>query len=300
MKVIRQTGIREYPLLARGKVRDIYEIDKDTLLLVTTDRISAFDVVMNSPIPYKGVVLNRITLFWMDRFKHIIPNHLITADCREYPARLAPYADELEGRSALVKRARPLPMECIVRGHITGSGWTEYKKTGSVCGVRLPEDLRESDKLSPVLFTPSTKAPQGSHDENISEDEGRKLLGADAYAVVRDASVAIFSEACAYAATKGIIIADTKFEFGELDGKIILIDEVLTPDSSRFWPLDGYEPGKPQPSFDKQYLRNWLLTQNWNMSPPPPALPGEVVKETAAKYLEAYCKLTGQDPGITL
>ncbi|MDR2695478.1 MAG: phosphoribosylaminoimidazolesuccinocarboxamide synthase [Deltaproteobacteria bacterium] len=295
MKVIRQTGIREYPLLARGKVRDIYEIDKDTLLLITTDRMSAFDVIMGSPIPYKGVVLNQLTLFWMDRFRHIIPNHLITADHREYPARLASYADELEGRSVLVKKAGPLPMECIVRGHITGSGWKEYKKTGSLCGIKLPANLRESEKLDEALFTPSTKAAPGIHDENISEAEGRKLLGDEAYDAVRSAAIAIFSEACAYAATKGIIIADTKFEFGMLDGEIILIDEVLTPDSSRFWPLEGYEAGKAQPSFDKQYLRNWLLTQDWDMTPPPPALPDEVIQETSARYLEAYRTLTGRN-----
>jgi len=295
MKVIRQTEIREYPLLARGKVRDIYEIDRNTLLMITTDRMSAFDVIMSSPIPYKGVVLNRITLFWMDRFRHIIPNHLITANHRDYPAKLAPYADELEGRSVLVKKAAPLPMECIVRGHITGSGWKEYKKTGSLCGIKLPADLRESAKLDIALFTPSTKAELGTHDENISEAEGRKLLGNDAYNTVCKVSLAMFREACAYAATKGILIADTKFEFGMLDGEIILIDEVLTPDSSRFWPLAGYEPGKPQPSFDKQYLRDWLLTQNWDMTPPPPALPDEVVRETAAKYFEAYRRLTDQE-----
>jgi phosphoribosylaminoimidazole-succinocarboxamide synthase len=300
MKVIRQTGIREYPLLARGKVRDIYEIDKDTLLLVTTDRMSAFDVVMSSPIPYKGVVLNQITLFWLDRFRHLTPNHLITANSREYPAELAPYADELEGRSVLVKKAAPLPMECIVRGHITGSGWKEYKKTGSLCGIALPAALRESDKLGAALFTPSTKAEAGIHDENITEAEGRKLIGDGAYDTVCRVSLAMFREACAYAATKGIIIADTKFEFGVLEGEIILIDEVLTPDSSRFWPLAGYEPGKAQPSFDKQYLRDWLLTRDWDMTPPPPALPAEVVRETAAKYLEAYRRLTGLELDVPL
>jgi phosphoribosylaminoimidazole-succinocarboxamide synthase len=295
MKVICQTGIREYPLLARGKVRDVYEIDRDTLLLITTDRMSAFDVIMDSPIPYKGVVLNQITLFWMDRFKHIIPNHLITADRREYPAKLAPYADELEGRSVLVKKTSPLPMECIVRGHISGSGWKEYKKTGSLCGIRLPAKLREAEQLGEALFTPSTKAAPGTHDENIAEADGRRLLGDGAYDTVRNAALAIFREACAYAATRGIIIADTKFEFGMLDGEIILIDEVLTPDSSRFWPMAGYEPGKTQPSFDKQYLRDWLLTQNWDMTPPPPALPDAVIRETAAMYLEAYRKLTGRE-----
>lgn len=300
MKVISQTEIKEYPLLARGKVRDIYAIDDRTLLIVTTDRMSAFDVIMNRPIPYKGVVLNQITLFWMERFRHIIPNHLITADTARYPATLAPYADELEGRSVLVKKASPLPMECIVRGHLAGSGWKDYTATGRLCGISLPKNLRESDKLETVIFTPSTKAELGAHDENISETEGRKLLGDARYQEARDASIAIFSEARAYAETRGIIIADTKFEFGELDGSLILIDEVLTPDSSRFWPLAGYRPGRSQPSYDKQYLRDWLQQQPWNMAPPPPALPDEVVTETAAKYLEAYRTLTGSDLGITI
>lgn len=300
MKVITQTEIKEYPLLARGKVRDIYEIDTDTLLLVTTDRMSAFDVIMSRPIPYKGVVLNQITLFWMDKFKHIIPNHLITADVKDYPAKLRPYADELEGRSALVKKAKPLPLECIVRGHITGSGWKDYQATGSLCGIKLPQGLLESSKLDSVIFTPSSKAELGTHDENITEAQAAGLVGPGLYARVRETSIAIFSEARAYAETRGIIIADTKFEFGMYDGELILIDEVLTPDSSRFWPLAGYAPGKTQPSYDKQYLRNWLLQQPWDMTPPPPALPDEVVRETASKYCEAYRTLTGKDLGIAL
>lgn len=300
MKIVSQTEIREYPLLARGKVRDIYEIDPQTLLLVTTDRMSAFDVIMDRPIPYKGVVLNQITLFWMEKFKHIIPNHLISADPKDYPAPLAKYADALQGRSVLVKKAKPLPLECIVRGHITGSGWKDYQATGSLCGIKLPAGLLESAKLERVLFTPSSKAELGSHDENITEAQGRELVGDANYNTSRDASIAIFSEARAFAETKGIIIADTKFEFGLLDGSVILIDEVLTPDSSRFWPLAGYEPGKTQPSYDKQYLRNWLLEQPWDQTPPPPALPDEVVRETAAKYLEAYRLLTGKDLGITV
>ena len=300
MKVISQTEIKEYPLLARGKVRDIYEIDADTLLLVTTDRMSAFDVIMSRPIPYKGVVLNQITLFWMEKFRHIMPNHLITADIGDFPAKLRPYAEELEGRSVLVKKARPLPLECIVRGHISGSGWKDYQATGSLCGIKLPQGLVESAKLESVIFTPSSKAELGTHDENVSEAEAEKLVGAALYPKVREASIAIFSEARAYAETRGIIIADTKFEFGMHNGELTLIDEVLTPDSSRFWPLAGYEPGKTQPSYDKQYLRNWLLEQPWDMTPPPPALPDEVVRETASKYLEAYRTLTGKDPGITL
>ena len=300
MKIITQTEIKEYPLLARGKVRDIYEIDADTLLLVTTDRMSAFDVIMSSPIPYKGVVLNQITLFWMEKFKHIIKNHLITADSKEFPAKLQPYADELEGRSVLVKRAKPLPLECIVRGHITGSGWKDYQATGSLCGIKLPEGLVESAKLESVIFTPSSKAELGSHDENISEAQAEALVGSELYPRLRETSIRILSEARAYAETKGIIIADTKFEFGIYDGELILIDEVLTPDSSRFWPLAAYEPGKTQPSYDKQYLRNWLLQQPWDMAPPPPALPAEIVRETASKYLEAYQTLTGKDLGITV
>ena len=300
MKVTDSTNIAEYPLLARGKVRDIYEIDADTVLLVTTDRMSAFDVIMGRPIPYKGVVLNQITLFWMDKFKDIVPNHIISAEAKDLPARLAPYADELEGRFVLAKKAKPLPLECIVRGHITGSGWKDYRATGQLCGHALPRDLLESAKLERVLFTPSTKAELGTHDENITEEEGAKLVGRELYTRVRDVSVRIFTDARAYAETRGIIIADTKFEFGLRGGELIWIDEALTPDSSRFWPLEGYEPGKTQPSFDKQFLRNWLLQQPWDMTPPPPALPDEIVRETAERYLDAYRLLTGKDLGVKL
>jgi phosphoribosylaminoimidazole-succinocarboxamide synthase len=300
VKVVSSTQIREYPLLARGKVRDIYEIGADALLLVTTDRMSAFDVIMSSPIPYKGVVLNQITLFWMDRFKDILPNHLISADARDLPATLAPYADELEGRFALVKKATPLLLECIVRGHIAGSGWKDYHATGSLCGHVLPENLLESSRLERVLFTPSTKAELGEHDENITEAEGARRIGESLYAKVKNLSVAIFSEARAYAETRGIIIADTKFEFGLRDGELIWIDEALTPDSSRFWPVAGYEPGKSQPSFDKQFLRDWLLKQPWDMAPPPPPLPGAIVRETAERYIEAYRLLTGKELGVAL
>lgn len=299
MKVVNQTEIKEYPLVARGKVRDIYEIDATTLMLVTTDRMSAFDVIMSSPIPYKGVVLNQITLFWLEKFGHIIPNHLVSADAKDLPKALSAYADELEGRFVLVKKAEPLPVECIVRGHLTGTGWKDYQETGCLCGHALPKGLLESSKLDTVLFTPSTKAELGTHDENISEEDAANLVG-PMYAQVRETAIEIFTEARKYAETRGIIIADTKFEFGMLDGKLILIDEVLTPDSSRFWPLAGYEPGKTQPSFDKQFLRNWLLEQPWDMTPPPPALPEEVVRGTAQKYLDAYAMLTGKDLGITL
>ena len=300
MKVIDSTSIKEFPLVAKGKVRDIYEIDAETLLLVTTDRMSAFDVIMSRPIPYKGVVLNQITLFWMERFKHIVPNHILSADAKDLPAKLMPYADELEGRFVLAKKAKPLPLECIVRGHITGSGWKDYAATGALCGHVLPKNLLESSKLETVLFTPSTKAELGTHDENITEEAGAKLIGEDLYAKVREASIKIFSEARAYAETKGIIIADTKFEFGIRNDELIWIDEAITPDSSRFWPLAGYEPGKTQPSFDKQILRNWLLEQPWDQTPPPPALPDALVRETAEKYIEAYRLLTGKDLGVTL
>lgn len=293
MQVVTQTDIHEFPLLNRGKVRDIYDIDEKTLLIVTTDRMSAFDVIMSRPVPYKGVILNQITLFWMERFKNFVPNHLIESDVARFPAALAPYRDQLEGRSVLVKKAKPLPVECIVRGYITGSGWSDYRKTGSVCGISLPAGLVESQRLPEPLFTPSTKAELGEHDQNISGAEAAKLLGADLAVEAERLSLRLFKEGRAWAESRGIIIADTKFEFGMVDGRLTLIDEVLTPDSSRFWPATGYEPGKSQPSFDKQYLRDWLSSQPWDKTPPPPALPDEVVDATCAKYREAYRILTG-------
>ena len=292
MKVVVKTNISAYPLLSRGKVRDIYNVDEKTLLIVTTDRMSAFDVIMNEPIPYKGVILNQITLFWMEKFKHIILNHLLESDVNRFPAELAPWKDELEGRSVLVRKASPLPVECIVRGYITGSGWKDYQATGSLCGYALPANLRESDKLEPAIFTPSTKAELGQHDENISVAQAAQLLGEDLARQVEETSLAIYEAGRAYAAGRGIIVADTKFEFGMIDGKLHLIDEVLTPDSSRFWPADQYKPGQGQPSFDKQYLRDWLKKQPWNMQPPPPPLPEEVITATANKYKEAYEILT--------
>lgn len=295
MQIITQTTIAEYPLLSRGKVRDIYEIDASTLLLVTTDRMSAFDVIMAEPVPHKGVVLNQITLFWMEKFAHLVENHLIESDVTRYPARLQPYTDMLEGRSVLVKRAKPLPVECIVRGYITGSGWKDYQKTGSVCGHKLPAGLQESARLEKPLFTPSTKAEMGSHDENISMEQAEKLLGADLARQVERLAIALYTEGRAWTEARGILLADTKFEFGMLDGKLILIDEVLTPDSSRFWPAQGYTPGHSQPSFDKQYLRDWLSSQPWDQTPPPPALPAEVLAETRKKYVEAYTLLTGRE-----
>ena len=295
MKVTTKTDIKEFPLLNRGKVRDIYDIDDSTLLIVTTDRMSAFDVIMNEPVPYKGVILNQITLFWMKKFAHLVKNHLIERDVDKFPAALAPYREELEGRSVLVKKAKPLPVECIVRGYIAGSGWKDYQKTGTICGYQLPAGMRESDKLEPPLFTPSTKAELGQHDQNISPAEAARLLGEDVARKVQETTLAIYEAGRTYAASRGIIVADTKFEFGFVDGELRLIDEVLTPDSSRFWPADQYEPGHSQPSFDKQYLRDWLSAQPWDMQPPAPALPDEVVDATARRYREAYHILTGKE-----
>ncbi|SKA66733.1 phosphoribosylaminoimidazolesuccinocarboxamide synthase [Desulfobaculum bizertense] len=293
MKVVTRTEIQEFPLVSRGKVRDIYDLGEDRLLIVTTDRMSAFDVIMNEPIPYKGAILNQITLFWMDKFKDIIPNHLITADVKEFPAELAPYAEELEGRSVIVKKAKPLTIECIVRGFITGSGWKDYQAHGSLCGYALPAGLQESEQLPEVLFTPSTKAELGEHDENITLEQARERVGAELLDRVNDVVHQIYSTARDYAAEKGIIIADTKFEFGLVDGELILIDEVLTPDSSRFWPAKSYKPGASQPSFDKQYLRDWLSAQDWDKTPPAPTLPQDVIDQTFSKYAEAFEILTG-------
>ncbi len=294
MKVVMQTTIDAFPCIARGKVRDMYEIDAETLLIVTTDRMSAFDVIMNEPVPYKGVILNKITLFWMDRFKDIIPNHLIESDVRNFPEALQPWKEELEGRSVLVKKAKPLPVECIVRGCITGSGWKDYKATGSVCGYELPADMKESAKIEPAIFTPSTKAELGEHDENITVAQATALLGEEVAKKVQEVSLRIFEAGRQYAATRGILMADTKFEFGMVNGELVLIDEVMTPDSSRFWPADQYEEGRAQPSFDKQYLRDWLSAQPWDKTPPPPTLPQDVIDATAGRYAEAYKILTGK------
>lgn len=288
MKVVVKTDITAYPLLSRGKVRDIYNVDEKTLLIVTTDRMSAFDVIMNEPIPYKGVILNQITLFWMEKFKNIVPNHLLESDVNRFPDALAPWKDELEGRAVLARKADPLPVECIVRGYITGSGWNDYQANGSLCGYALPPGLQESDKLEPAIFTPSTKAELGKHDENLSVAEAARLLGEDMARQVEKTALALYEAGRTYAASRGIIVADTKFEFGFIDGKLHLIDEVLTPDSSRFWPADQYKAGQGQPSFDKQYLRDWLKAQPWDMQPPPPPLPEDVIKITADKYKEAY------------
>jgi len=294
MQVAVTTDIKEYPLVSRGKVRDIYQVADDALLVVTTDRISAFDVVLPDPIPYKGVILNKITTFWMRMFEGQVENHLLAVDTADFPAKLKPYADLLEGRAVLARKAKPLPIECIVRGFITGSGWKDYLATGTVCGHTLPAGLKESQMLEKPLFTPSTKAELGSHDENITLDQAKAMTGPQVFEEAQRNALAIYSKARDYAAGRGILIADTKFEFGLIDGRLILIDEVLTPDSSRFWPAKGFEPGKGQPSFDKQYVRNWLESVGFNKKPPAPAMPSEVAANTQAKYLEAYQALTGE------
>jgi phosphoribosylaminoimidazole-succinocarboxamide synthase len=297
MQVVESTNITEYPLVSRGKVRDIYEVSPDTLLIVTSDRISAFDVVLPDPIPFKGVILNKITIFWMEKFKHLVKNHLLATDPADFPSPLKKHADMLEGRAVLVKKAKPLPIECIVRGYITGSGWKDYKASGKVCGIDLPKDLRESDKLEEPLFTPSTKAEIGEHDENITLDEAKKRTGG-LFEKAQDTSLSIYAAGRDYAAGRGIIIADTKFEFGSVGDELYLIDEVLTPDSSRFWPASEYAPGRGQPSYDKQYLRDWLESVNFNKKPPAPSMPAEVAAKTREKYMEAYKAITGEDLAI--
>ena len=292
MTAIIQTDIPACPLRSRGKVRDIYDVDDTTLLIVTTDRLSAFDVILPDPIPEKGKILNQITLFWMDRFTDLVKNHVLAYKTADLPAPLAPYADQLAGRFVLARKAEPLPIECIVRGYITGSGWSDYKKTGSVCGHRLPADLKESDMLAEPLFTPSTKAELGLHDENITTAKAADMLGRERFDKVQELSIAIYSAARDHARKRGILIADTKFEFGLVDGELVLIDEVLTPDSSRFWPANGYEPGHSQPSFDKQYVRDWLTSVGFNKQPPAPSMPLEVQAGTRLKYLEAFTRLT--------
>jgi phosphoribosylaminoimidazole-succinocarboxamide synthase len=279
--------------LGSGKVREIFEAGEEYLLIVTTDRLSAFDVVLPDPIPFKGHVLNQISQFWFRKASHLVDNHVVTSDVDEYPE---PFKGDprLKGRSMLVKRAKPLPVECIVRGYISGSGWKEYKGQGSISGITLCKGLVESDKLPEPIFTPSTKAELGQHDENISFDKARELVGAELMEQVRDISLAIYTMASAHALEKGIIIADTKFEFGTLDGELIFIDEALTPDSSRFWPKDGYKPGGPQPSFDKQFVRDYLETLDWGKTPPGPRLPEDVIRKTSEKYQAAYQILTGR------
>ncbi|MBA3003162.1 MAG: phosphoribosylaminoimidazolesuccinocarboxamide synthase [Desulfurivibrio sp.] len=291
---VTQTNFENLQLLHRGKVRDLYQVE-DHLLMVASDRISAFDVIMDDPIPNKGAILTKLSLFWFDHLKDIVPNHLITANVAEYPAVCAPYREQLAGRSLLVKKAKPLPVECIVRGYLSGSFWQAYKKDTTVCGFKLPPGMQESDKFPEPLFTPSTKAELGLHDENISLAEMEDLLGREQTAKIKDICVRLYVKAADYARSRGIIIADTKFELGIFNGEIILIDEVLTPDSSRFWPEDQYRPGAGQPSFDKQFLRDYLSTLNWGKTPPPPRLPQEIIEKTASRYREALVKITGED-----
>jgi phosphoribosylaminoimidazole-succinocarboxamide synthase len=287
--VISQTEFPELKLLGRGKVRDIYDLG-DRLLIVATDRLSAFDVVLPTPIPYKGHVLTQLSLFWFDKLSAVVPHHVIEAG--NFTGELAPYADKLAGRAMLVRRTDPFPIECVVRGYISGSGWKDYQKTGAICGIPLPAGLRESDRLPEPIFTPSTKATTG-HDENISFDEAAKRVGLPLAQRLRDTSLTLYKRAAEHAAARGIIIADTKFEFGMRGDELIWIDEALTPDSSRFWPADQYEPGKAQPSFDKQFVRDYLERIGWNKQPPAPALPPDVVTGTQQKYRDAYQRITG-------
>lgn len=292
-KVILQTNFPGLKFLKRGKVRDIYEVG-DYLLIVSTDRISAFDVIMNQGIPYKGIILTKISEFWFRFVEDIIPNHLITTNVDEFPSECKPYADELRGRSMLVKKTEVIPIESVVRGYITGSGMADYKATGSICGIKLPEGLVESEKLNEPIFTPATKEELGSHDQNISEDEAKKIVGDDVINFIKEKTIAVYKKAYEYALKRGIIIADTKMEFGKYNGEIILIDELLTPDSSRFWPADKYQKGRVQESFDKQFLRNYLISINFNRQPPAPDLPEDIIMKTSEKYMEALEKLTGQ------
>ena len=289
-----ESNIPELPLLSRGKVRDLYAVGDDRLLIVASDRISAFDVVLPTPIPRKGEVLTRLSIFWFDLLKDVVGTHFITADVAEYPSEIQKHHDQLEGRSMLVRRLEMFPIECVVRGYIVGSGWKDYQRTGSVCGVRLPEGLRQCAKLSSAIFTPATKAVTG-HDENIGFDEAARIVGAEAAGRLRDLTLEVYDRASQHGLARGLILADTKFEFGTSGGEIVLGDEVLTPDSSRYWPLDLYQPGRGQESFDKQYLRDYLEEISFDKNPPGPELPPDVVAKTSEKYVEAYVTLTGED-----
>jgi len=287
-----ETSFPGLDLLKRGKVRDVYDLG-DHLLMIATDRISAFDVVMPNPIPDKGKILNRLSLFWFREMEPLVGNHVVSGMVQDYPEACRPHAAELQDRSMLVKKARPLPIECVVRGYISGSGWASYRKNGTICGIRLPDGLKESDKLPQPIFTPSTKEEIGQHDINIDYGEVVRRIGAEAAAKVKELSLDIYRRGAALAEQKGIIIADTKFEFGYCGDDLVLIDEVLTPDSSRFWPRATYAPGGAQKSYDKQYLRDYLVSINWDKQPPAPVLPESVVRDTRRKYLEALDQLTG-------
>jgi phosphoribosylaminoimidazole-succinocarboxamide synthase len=292
-EIILTTDFSDLKLFKRGKVRDVYDLGEE-LLIISTDRISCFDVVLPCGIPFKGNVLTGVSRFWFDFLKGICPHHLISSDISQYPQNLKKYSRQLSGRSMLVKKTKSLPVECIVRGYLSGSGWKEYQKQRSVCGIKLPAGLRESDKLPEVIFTPSTKADSG-HDMNVAQEYIEKLIGKDVTSKLKELSIAIYKFAAAHALKQGIIIADTKFEFGIDKDGIILIDEVLTPDSSRFWPLGEYQPGKQQPSFDKQFVRDYLESLDWDKNPPAPMLPDEIIAKTSEKYLEAYRRLAGKD-----
>ncbi len=294
MNALLKTNLGDTPLLGRGKVRDLYAAG-DALLLVATDRISAFDHVLATGIPGKGKILTQISLFWFDLLKEITPNHLITAEVSEFPAALHPFADQLEGRSMLVKRAEMFPVECVARGYLAGSGWKDYKASGAVCGIPIPADLKDGSRLPEPIYTPATKSASGTHDENISFVESEKILGPADAAELRRLTLAIYNRAAAHAEKNGIILADTKFEFGRIGNEIILADEVLTPDSSRFWERSEWKPGGAQASFDKQFVRDYLESIHWNKQAPAPGLPDDVVQRTQAKYLEAYRRLTGRD-----
>jgi phosphoribosylaminoimidazole-succinocarboxamide synthase len=295
--VLLQTDFPELELYASGKVRDVYQLDNEHLLFVATDRISAFDYVLATGIPHKGQVLTQISRFWFDYLKDIVPNHLVTTDVNRYPAAVRKYADQLRGRSMMVVRGDMFPVECVVRGYLSGSGWKEYKSIGKVCGIPLPAGLRESEQLPEPIFTPATKATSG-HDVNISFEEMCNIVAPEQSRRLRDVSLRLYKKAADYARQRGIIIADTKFEFGRTAAGITLADEVLTPDSSRFWPADKYQPGKAQDSYDKQYVRDYLEEIRWNKQPPAPALPAEVALRTSEKYLEAYRQLTGRELNV--
>ena len=290
---LMKTEVSGVKLHGRGKVRDIYDLGED-FLIVATDRLSAFDVVLPTPIPNKGKVLTQMSIFWFDHFKDFVPNHVLATKVDQYPKVLHSFRDQLEGRSMLVKKAKVFPVECVARGFLAGSGLKDYNKTGRVCGIPLPAGMRDSDRLPQPIFTPATKAETG-HDENISEEQAAKVIGEDNIRRLKELTLSIYSQAVDYAAKRGIIICDTKFEFGVIDGQIAIVDEMLTPDSSRFWPADQYSPGRPQPSFDKQFVRDYLEKIGWNKQPPAPALPGDVVKATSAKYMEALRILTGRE-----
>lgn len=294
---IKETEFPELKLLKRGKVRDMYDLG-DSLLMIATDRLSAFDVVMPDPIPDKGIILTQISLFWFEMMQSLVANHVIISNVDDFPSICQPYADVLRGRSIVIKKTEPLPVECVVRGYISGSGWKSYQETGSICGIRLPEGLQESDRLPEPIFTPATKAEIGDHDINIDFTEMIDIIGSELAQKVKALSLDIYQKGAEFAAERGIIIADTKFEFGKIDDDVILIDEALTPDSSRFWPQETYAPGGAQKSYDKQYVRDYLLTLDWDKTPPGPSLPDDVIQKTRQKYLDALTQLTGSSFGL--